>query len=172
MINQCIEYNGKQLLSLRYDVEEILQRAIERTQFVANNMRDSQGNDMYETMSATEDDNIMLHRYIDEAWQSVIDSSRAYWKCVPTCPDADSFTSYYTIVLLFPPTWDVANAITIDHAIHDYMLSRVVQSWWIGKGVAEQAGVEESRIDRCMREIKYSLHNRKTSNGLREGRYF
>lgn len=144
-----------------------MQQVVERTQQAATIMRDNQGNDLYEQLSATEDNVWMLDRYIESAWQEIVELCRAYIYCQPTITDSDEVTRDYTIVLLMPQSWDVVNAITIDKAIEEYMVSQVTTRWWISKGVSEQATIEAERASERKSEIKYTLNSRRRT---RDGR--
>ncbi len=164
MINQCRDDNYRILLSLCYDSGKIMQMASEQTQAVANTMLDKEGNDLYEAMSATEDNVWELHYSSDEGWNDVIGFCQAYLYCTPTIPNSDEVTKHYTLLLSLPLMWSSASAVSIDNAIEQYMVCTILKRWWQNKGNADQAAIAEQRRDEARRKIKYGLNSRQPNH--------
>lgn len=171
MIQECKDHQGGILLELAYEFGAILARCCERTQAAADVMQDGNGNDLYEQMSATEDDAWMLHQYVDAAWQEVVELCRAYVHCLPTIVRGDEVTPEYCLSLQLPRNWDSIGAVTIDGSIEDMLISSATQEWWIKRGNADLANVEAVRIASCRSKVKYSLNSRKGYKG-RNTSYF
>lgn len=159
MINRTKIDASQILVEYLYDMSELVSMVSDRTVSVAATMVD-EGGDHMEQLSATEDNAWELHRYSDEAWGAITAMTRAYHHCAPTQCDRDGVTKQYQIVLTMPKTWNQQSVIPLDNGIRDYMMATMLRRWWLAKGNADQAAVEQEQMERAEREIRYSLNAR------------
>lgn len=160
-------------MQLNYDVSKTVQRACERTQSIADSMTDSTGNDLYELMSATDDNMWVLLQYANATWHQIIEMCMAYIEQVPAIAgDSDTETQMYSIGLLLPANWNGLCAITINNAIEEYIISGIAREWWVSRGNSDYVAIETQRQQQQRSKIKYSLNCRTKPRAGRMTRYY
>lgn len=152
-----IDRNIDTLVELHYDADSIVNMVCDKTQAYASTMTDKEGREIYEQMSATEDDRWMLVQYMQEAWRDVMKVCSAYNRELYV-EEGGKVIDSFRIRLSMPRRWDPANASSVDVDIKGYLVSRVLSSWWLSRGHGELSALERQKAEWYRDGIKYALN--------------